>query len=185
MKTFTRTLIFLIAGVFVDHALGQTATNYPTVGELWHQPQVFVPASSTPITTSDSLLTHFHLANTSAGSISVTFTDNSTNCGGSPCQFWPAISLAANTVQEVDFGVGGILCTGGIKWSASSGSAVVGWAKGSYVRTQLAMSNPARKQAHRHGLAGIVAMFRFNKRHPAPVAEPDREYPSIGPATYP
>lgn len=111
-------------------ARAQTAVAYPVVGVAWHQPQVFVPNTPTAITTQDSLAGHLHLANVTGSTVLVTITDNSTNCNGSACQPWPTIPIAGNTVYDTDFG--GMLFTGGIKWSANTQNAVDGYLRGNY-----------------------------------------------------
>ena len=136
----TKAFIPLFVMLFASAARAQTAVPYPMPGQPWHQPQVFVPSVTTAVTTSDSLLGHLHLANTSGSTVTITMTDGSTACGGGVCQFWPAITIAANTVYENDFG--GMLCTGGVKWSAGTGSAVEGWIKGTYVQSAVAALSP-------------------------------------------
>jgi hypothetical protein len=128
MKRALLSISFLLAAISAARA--QTATAYPVVGVAWHQPQVFVPNSTTVVTNQDSLIGHLHLANASASSVTVTLQDTSTNCNGGACQFWPAIPIAPNTSYDNDFG--GMLCTGGIKWSASAANAVVGYIRGNY-----------------------------------------------------
>ncbi len=136
--------IKLIAGMLLMLlcAVAQTAVPYPPPGQPWHQPMVFVPTGSTAVTTSDSLLDHLHLSNITGSTVTITITDNSTTCGGSPCQAWPAITIAANTSYDNDFG--GMFIKGGIKWSSGTGSAVEGWMKGTYTRNPVAFLTPAR-----------------------------------------
>lgn len=129
MKRILSLTAILFAAAFSIRA--QTATAYPVVGGGWHQAQVYVPNVTTAVTTADSLLGHLHLANVTGSTVVVTITDNSTNCNGAACQLWPAIPIAGNTVYENDFG--GMLCTGGIKWSANTQNAVDGYMRGNYV----------------------------------------------------
>ena len=146
----------------------QTAQPYPQVGQRWFQPLGFVPGTSTAMTTLDSQLAQLHLANTTGSTVTVTITDNSTACGGSVCQLWPAITIAANTVYENNFG--GLIATGGVKWSATTASAVVGWMSGNYTQTIIAST-----RTHRRG-SGVLAALHLRK-HPAPV--PKNEQPPL------
>ena len=92
----------------------------------------YVPSGSTALTTSTAYLYKLHLANTSGSAVTVILADRSTNCGGSVCQLWPTISIAANTVYTAD--LGGIPANSGFTWIASTGSAVVGWVSYGYTR---------------------------------------------------
>ena len=85
----------------------------------------YVPSVSTAVTTSTVYLYSLHLANTTGSAVTVIVADRSTNCGGTVCQLWPTVSIAANTVYTAD--LGGIPANSGFTWIASTGSAVVGW----------------------------------------------------------
>ena len=119
-------------------APGQTAVPYPMIGQPWYQPLGYVPASSTAVTTSTAIVNLLYLANTSASPVTVTLTDNSTACGGSPCPFWPAVTIAGCTggagvgCTVYIASLGGLVAAGGVKWSASTGNAVVGFMSGTY-----------------------------------------------------
>ena len=119
-------------------AFGQTAAPYPTIGQPWQQPLGYVPAFSTAVTTSTSMVGILVLANTSASAVTVTLTDNSTACSSSACPFWPAVNIAGCTggagvgCTVYTASLGGLVATGGVKWSASTGSAVVGFMSGTY-----------------------------------------------------
>lgn len=99
--------------------IGQT--TYST--EVATRP-AFVPATATDVVARDVNVMRINLSNTTGSAVTVTITDKSTNCGGSACQIWPAITISANTVYMVD--VGGEQFVGGIRWSASASNAVVG-----------------------------------------------------------
>lgn len=169
----SRSLAILAAFLLSSVCFAQTATPYPQPGQTWQQPLGLVPNSSTAITIADSLLGQLHLANKTGSAVTVTLTDNSTNCGGSACQFWPVISIAANTVYENNFG--GLLCTGGVIWSSNTANAVVGWVKGTYT-LPLIVSAP---QHHRSKLGGIVAGLHHHK--PAPIPEKTEQIEAFGP----
>jgi hypothetical protein len=64
--------------------------------------------------------------NTTAGALTITITDNSTNCSGSVCTLFAA-SIAANTTYTVSFS--GLRANQGVLWQAS-GSGVVAWLAG-------------------------------------------------------
>jgi len=135
MKTLLASLL-----LFCSLCFAQTATPYPQAGQAWQRTAAFLPNISTAITNADSLLGQLHLANKTGSTVTVTLTDNSTNCGGSACQLWPSISIAANTVYENNFG--GLLCSGGVKWSSNTANAVVGWVKGTYILPLIASVRP-------------------------------------------
>jgi hypothetical protein len=109
--------------------IAQTPNAYPIVGQQWYQ-KGFIPASSTAVAGATVLVNFGYFANTSGSAVTVTLTDQSTDCGASTCQFWPVISIAANTVYTVSFG--GFPAVGGLKWTASTGSVVVGYLTGTY-----------------------------------------------------
>jgi hypothetical protein len=76
------------------------------------------------------------LNNTSGGAVTVTISEaGGTLCGGSPCPIWSAVSIPANSIAAFTFG--GLQATG-VTWSASSGSAVVGWMWGNYTTSTIA-----------------------------------------------
>jgi len=83
----------------------------------------YVPSSNTTVTTAAVRVYTVFLANVTAGAVTVTIKDRTTNCNGAACQVWPAVSIAANTVYIAD--MKGVAMTG-IDWSASSGNSVVG-----------------------------------------------------------
>lgn len=66
------------------------------------------------------------LVNTTSGAITVTLTDNSTNCGGSVCTLFSA-AIAANTTYTV--ALGGARANGGALWSATA-TGVHAWLAG-------------------------------------------------------
>ena len=55
-----------------------------------------------------------------------------TACGGAACQFWPVVTIAANSTYVITFN--GIIVTSGVQWSCSSASVVVGQMRGAYTR---------------------------------------------------
>lgn len=112
-------------------AYAQSAIAYPfNFTTQWQTTTGFVPNSATSVTTQDSYVDYIHLANISNGTVTVTVTDASTNCSAGVCQWWPVISIPANTVYTQS--LGGIFSPKGVKWTASSANAVVGWIKGKY-----------------------------------------------------
>jgi hypothetical protein len=155
----------LIASLFILAALAaaQTAVVPPLVGQKWEQPYGFVPGSSTAITNVDVWMQQIYLANTTAGSVTVSFVDQSTACSAGACTVWPAVTMAANSVY---IAVMNVHVVGGLKWSASSGSAVTGYVSGAYTITLVAQVRPARHQnwfaaalrPRRKGTAAIPAI---------------------------
>lgn len=103
------------------------------ISASWQSPWVeatmqYVPSSTTNLFTSTTLVGRVHLANKSGGAVTVTLKDRSTNCGGAACEFWPAVSIAANTVYSYD--LGSVRAVSGVQWSASAANAVVGSIQG-------------------------------------------------------
>ena len=117
-------LLFLLASM----ALAQTAV--PNRGQGWYTPLAYVPGTATNVVTATTFLDTAFLANTSGSSVTVTFLDKTTACGGAACHFWPAVTMAANSTYVVQFN--GIVVTSGVQWSCSSSSAVVGQIRGAY-----------------------------------------------------
>ncbi len=103
--------------------------------QVWHVGLTALPSSSTQAIAATSAshyiwIDRLMLSNTSASSVTVTITDQGTNCNGGPCQIFPAVTLAANTVYAVD--LGGARSYGGISWSATTANVVHGWMAGRY-----------------------------------------------------
>ena len=84
----------------------------------------FIPSTPTVLVNRTASVTAIWLANTTGSAVTVTFRDQSTNCNSGACNWWPTISVAANTVYAVE--VPGISSEGGIVWSASTANAVIG-----------------------------------------------------------
>ena len=156
-----KTLLFavLLSGVPL---FAQTAVAPPTPGLPWEQLFGFVPASSTAVTTSDSLLSQLYLANITGSAVTVSITDISTACSSGPCSLWPAVTIAANTVYIVSFTREHAV--GGIKWSASTGSAVVGYMSGTYTQAQIASAKPE----HRSKRNSFLAVLHLRRSHAGP-----------------
>ncbi len=85
---------------------------------------VAVPTSATAVVSTNVRLDRAQFTNTTAGALTITITDQSTNCGGSPCDLFKTVSIAANTVYQIDFH--GVPAPGGFKWSASN-TGINGW----------------------------------------------------------
>ena len=85
----------------------------------------YVPNSTTTVTTDTVRLYNLHLANTTAGAVTVIIKDRSTNCNSAACELWPTVSIAADTVYTTN--LQGLAANSGFTWEASSANAVVGW----------------------------------------------------------
>jgi len=70
------------------------------------------------------------LSNVTADAVTVLVTDLSTEAGGSPCQVWPAVTIAANSVVVID--LQSVVANGGVAWSASAANAIHGQISGGY-----------------------------------------------------
>lgn len=75
---------------------------------------VAVPTSGTDLTTTDTWINQIVLANTTAGSVTVTIADKQ----GSPLTLVPTVTLSANTLYITVFPFA-IKMVGGINWQAS------------------------------------------------------------------
>lgn len=127
MKLITTALLLLALSLVLS---AQTATAPPAIGQPWQQAIGFVPNTSTAVTTSNSFLQFLYLANATSSTVTVTLTDNSTACSSGACTIWPTVSIAANSVYVAS--LGGMYVTGGVKWSAGTATAVVGYMLGNY-----------------------------------------------------
>jgi len=78
-----------------------------------------VPASSTVVVSSSIKVVTLFCNNTTGGAVTLTITDNQS----SPYTYYPAVSVAANSVNML-VAQSGLSFTSGIKWSASSGSSI-------------------------------------------------------------
>lgn len=113
-----RLITFLLSVAMVG------AADYSISGRLerWHQG--LVPASATLIVSGTVYVEEIKLANKSGGAVTVTIIDASTDCGSAACEIVPTVSIAANTLYTMR--LGGIIAPNGIRWSASSGTAIAG-----------------------------------------------------------
>jgi hypothetical protein len=85
-----------------------------------------IPAVSTTAVSGLVKLKSVVLINTSASAVTCTIVDISTDCGAAACQVAPTGSLAANTMWVWEFGTAHMAVDGGIAWSCSTASVVVG-----------------------------------------------------------
>lgn len=75
--------------------------------------------SAALLTSSTVLVTNIYCANTTAGAVTVTITDNQ----GSPQVYIPTVSMAAHSTQQfINVGKGVQML--GIKWNASAGASI-------------------------------------------------------------
>jgi len=109
--------------------LGRQLTGYTVA---WYTPMAFLPNSATDVVTQTVFLDYMVLSNTTAGALTVVLKDKTTNCNGAACQFWPTVSIAANSTSTVNFG--GIIVTSGLQWQASATNSVVGELVGAYTK---------------------------------------------------
>jgi hypothetical protein len=124
-------ILCLILLAVLTVPLFAAAIAYPRMSSAeWQVLTGYVPNSATDVTTSDSYVGRLHLSNKTAGALTCTLLDKSTNCGGAACHPWEAITIAANSVYAAD--LGGLYFPGGIQWSCSAASSVIGWMRGTY-----------------------------------------------------
>lgn len=161
----------IIASLIILAALAaaQSVTPFPIIGEKWEQKFSPIPGSPTAIVNVDVVVNVIQLANASGSSVTVSFVDQSTACSGGPCTIWPAVSMAANSVY---IAVTNAHVVGGLKWSASTSSAVIGYVNGSYTRSIVAEARPMRRRLDR-----IAAALR--RKHPPVPEEVKLTYPPL------
>ena len=88
------------------------------------QALAFVPNSATSVTATTTCVLSMLFNNTTSSAVTVTISDASTNCSAGVCQSLSALSIPANS--QLLQPMYGQVFTSGIKWQASSASAVVG-----------------------------------------------------------
>jgi hypothetical protein len=105
----------------------QTSGSYPAGDgvKAWYVGTVSLPLAATTVAVPANAYTattptvvfvdQINLYNTSASTVTVTITDNSTNCNGAACSM--AIDVTAKTLYPMR--MSGSPFSGGIKWSAS------------------------------------------------------------------
>lgn len=77
-----------------------------------------VPTSTTTVVSTSVRIYGLNFSNTTAGSVTCTLTDLSTDCSGAGCVIWPTVSIAANTKYSAN--LGGEPARNGFSWSCSS-----------------------------------------------------------------
>jgi hypothetical protein len=95
----------------------------------WEVGLQFVPTTTAKLVTQTVHVQQMTLVNTSGSAVTVTVSDLTTNCSSAACSLFSA-SIPANTTYTVS--LGGARAQSGVSWSASAGSAVVGWLKGTF-----------------------------------------------------
>lgn len=80
----------------------------------------FIPNALTELTPADCHVTEIALSNTTAGAATVTVQDQQVT----PTAILAAVSIPANTTYEISFR--GRWCPGGLSWSCSADSTVIG-----------------------------------------------------------
>lgn len=83
----------------------------------WYFGHVPVPATLTPVYPKTSKVNRMVISNTSVSAQTLTVFDMSTNNAGQPCQIWPTVTIAANSVEVVKLEV---MANGGVQWQASA-----------------------------------------------------------------
>lgn len=130
MKLFS---LALLAMSFIGALDAQTAGKQPSINaQPWYVGTIALPSVATTVAVPTNANTgntptvvfvdHINLTNTSAGAVTVTVTDSSTNCNGTACVILSAFSIGANSTSTMHFN--GAPMSGGIKWSASVANVV-------------------------------------------------------------
>lgn len=88
-----------------------------TVGQNFNSGIVTLTNSAAALTALTTKVKILHCANTTGGAITLTITDTAGN------SYWPAVSMAANSVLVANYGDPGLIMVG-IKWNASANSSI-------------------------------------------------------------
>jgi len=88
-------------------------------GVAYDSGMVAVTNSATTLTATTTTVQVIHCLNSTAGAVTLTITDNA----GSPITYFPAVSMAANSVLVANYGTTG-LPYAGVKLTAGSNSAI-------------------------------------------------------------
>ena len=130
MKRLLLALLFSAGLVTCAHAQAPAMEVPDTHVYLgWYVPLQPVATTAAQKISRSAFLDYAHFANTSASTITITLMDLGTNCSGSPCSFWPAITVLPNQVFTVN--LNGLNSQGGLTWVASA-AGVNGWLRGRY-----------------------------------------------------
>jgi len=109
------------------HSATITAPNFemtPANLNIQETTPGLIPATLADVYTKNIWLSEITLTNKSAGTVTVTVQDKQTT----PREVLAAVSVAANTTYVIRFDAR--YCPGGVSWSASSGTAIVGYLRG-------------------------------------------------------
>lgn len=123
MKNLLFTLLLSVCLVVTVSA--QNA--YDATGSPWFL-QAAIPATSTTAVSHTVKITQINLSNTTSSAVTVTITDNGTDCNGGPCQIVPAVSIDGNTKYVIN--LNGEVASNGIIWAASTANAVHAFIRG-------------------------------------------------------
>jgi hypothetical protein len=130
MQTFKRISSLLAIAVIValvalpQAARGPLFESTPANVSIYENVPVYVPSSTTDVITGDIWLEEITLANTTSGSLTACVDDKQ----ASPRAIVPCVSIAAHQVYVIDFKAR--WAPGGVSWSASAGSSIVGTVRG-------------------------------------------------------
>lgn len=125
-----KTVKKLIIGLLIATALfaqDQTKSGRPTtIGTTT------IPVTPTVATGLSIYIDYMYIVNKSASTVTITMTDQSTNCNGgtTACTILPAVTIAANTIYTIN--TLGVYAQGGIVWQASAANAIDAWVSGRY-----------------------------------------------------
>jgi len=125
--------LFALLSIASVGMFAQTAGRAPSItAQQWYVGTIALPGTATAVAIPNNANTgtqptvvfvdHINMTNTSGSAVTVTVTDNSTNCNGGACVILSAFSVAANSVSTMHFN--GAPMSGGIKWSASTANVV-------------------------------------------------------------
>lgn len=88
-------------------------------GPVYSTGMIVVPASDTLLTATTTKIQAIHCGNNTAGAVTLTISDNQVT----PRNYFPAVSVAANSSLLVQYGTLGMPYAG-IRWAAGSSNAI-------------------------------------------------------------
>jgi hypothetical protein len=123
-------IVLVLVALFVALSVAATKTSYNFTERSYHfttyvenTPEL-IPAESASLWTMDTWLEEITLTNTSDAAVTVTVTDRQST----PRAVLSELSVDAHTTYVIRFSAR--YCPSGVAWSASSGTAVVGYVRG-------------------------------------------------------
>ena len=130
----------LIAGVLAAFVLGagllgqSSLPDYPlTFRNRKYQTAAYVSSTPAALATRDTVLLYLRFSNDDASATgTIRVIDGTTSCGGAGCPIVPDVTIAPKTMYVIPLAQGGEFEKGGITWSVTGSTKVVGYVQLQY-----------------------------------------------------